>query len=78
MNELILKEYGEDRIVYFYLPEGKGKPGKIVVDIASGETSIAARAQNDESGSYGHKAVRRVNEYFVKKNLPMKAIQAWY
>jgi len=78
MNELILKEFNEKRIIYSYLPEGDGKPGEIFVDMETGKIVIAERAQNDEFGRYGHNAARRVTEYYEKKNLPMKAIQAWY
>ena len=78
MNELILKEFNSERIVYLYLPEGLGKPGEIVFNIGTKQANISERAQNDEFGRYGHNAMRRVTEYFTKNNLPMKAIQAWY
>jgi len=78
MNELVLKEFNDDRIVYLYIPEGKGEPGRIVFDMSTGEAAVADRAQNDEFGRYGHNATRRIKEYVVKKNLPMNAIQAWY
>ena len=78
MNELVLKEFNDDRIVYLYIPEGKGESGRIIFDTSTGEAAVAERAQNDEFGRYGHNATRRVKEYVVKKNLPMNAIQAWY
>ena len=77
MNELVLIEFNSERIVYQYTPEGKGAPGRIAICLSTGEAVIEERAQNDEFGRYGHNAMRRVNEYVAKKNLPMNAIQAW-
>jgi len=78
VNELVLKEFSGDHIIYLYTPEGKGEPGSIIFDIATGEAAVAESAQNDEFGRYGHNAARRIKEYAEKKNLPMNAIQAWY
>jgi len=77
MNELILREFNENQVVYNYLPEGKGSPGEVIYNFMSGETIISERAQNDNYGRYGQYAVRRITEYIDKQNLPMKAIQAW-
>jgi hypothetical protein len=78
MNKLKLLEYKPDRVMYQYTPEDKGEPGEIVCDLLTGETVVSKRAQNDETGRYGHNATRRVAEYARKKNLPMDATQAWY
>ena len=78
MNELILKEYCNDRVVYQYLPEGKGIPGEIVYYIKAQEASIISRASEDQHGRYGHNATRKIKEYVRREILPLSAIQAWY
>ncbi len=79
MNKLRLIKYDTNLIVYQYTPEDDGEPGEIVFDIPSGQVAVEKRAQNDEFGSYGHKAANRVAEYAKKRNLPMDAaVQAWY
>jgi len=78
MNRLKLLEYNAKHIIYQYIPEDSGEAGEVVFNINTGEISIAKPAQNDEFGKYGHKAVKRVEEYIEKKNLPMEAVQAWY
>jgi hypothetical protein len=78
MNKLKLLEYNLDRVTYQYVPEDKGEPGEIACDVLTGKAAVVKRAQNDETGRYGHNATRRVAEYVKKKNLPMDAVQAWY
>lgn len=78
MNKLKLIEFNSEYIIYQYIPEDKGEPGEVAFSVLTGETAVKKRAQNDESGRYGHNAVRRVIEYIEKKNLPMYAVQAWY
>jgi hypothetical protein len=78
MNELILKEFSSQKVVYQYLPEGKGEPGEIVYVFGRGNAEVVETASDDEFGSYAHKALNRVSEYINKNNLPMRAIQAWY
>jgi hypothetical protein len=78
MNKLKLLAYEPGMILYQYTPENKGEPGEIVFDVLTGKVEVRKRAQNDESGSYAHKASNRVAEYAAKKNLPLDAIQAWY
>jgi hypothetical protein len=78
LNELILKEVNLERVVYQYLPEGRGTPGEIEADRATGDVKVLERATEDDSGRYAHNAARRITEYMQKKNLPMQAIQAWY
>ena len=78
MNELFLQEYNEERVVYLYIPEGKGKPGEIVYVFSKKEAEIARRAEEDPSGRYGHNAVRRIKECVEDNhNLPISTIQAW-
>lgn len=78
MNKLRLLEYNDKHIVYQYIPEDAGEPGEVIFDAITGEITIQKIAQNDESGTYGYKATRRIAEYIKKKNLPIDAIQAWY
>ena len=78
MNELQLKEMNQDRIVYFYQPEGKGERGEIVYVFADAQASVSKQSEDDEHGHYAHKAVRKVEECVKKNNLPMKFTQAWY
>ena len=78
MNELILKEYNNDRVVYQYLPEGKGNPGEIEYNIKAQEATILSRASGDQHGRYGHNATQKIKEYVKREILPLTAIQAWY
>ncbi|MCL2019019.1 MAG: hypothetical protein FWG70_04590 [Oscillospiraceae bacterium] len=78
MNKLVLTEFKNDSVVYLYIPEGEGKPGRINASVSTGEAEVAERAENDEFGRYGHNAMKRIREYVQKKNLPIDAIQAWY
>ena len=78
MNELKLKEYNGERVVYFYIPEGDGNPGEVVYDIKTKEASVTARAANDTHGRYGHNAARKIKEYIGREILPINATQAWY
>ena len=78
MNELTLKEYNANRVVYQYLPEGSGEPGEIAYDIDTHEATVIIRASEDQYGRYGHNATRKVKEYIKREILPLTAIQAWY
>ena len=77
MNKLILKEYTEERVVYLYLPEGKGEPGEVVYDFKNKESSVITRASQDQYGRYGHNASRKIKEYIGEDYLPIHAFQAW-
>ena len=77
MNELKLKEYNGERIVYLYIPEGDGKPGEIIYDIKTKEATVTTRAANDIYGKYGHNATRKIKEYIGREILPLTATQAW-
>ena len=78
MNELRLHEFNKERVVYLYIPEGKGKPGEIVYDFSKKDAEIIVKAEEDPSGRYGHKASLRVKECVEEKhNLPISTIQAW-
>ena len=77
MNELTLKEYNTERVVYLYLPEGDGVPGEIAYDNITKEATVLTRASKDEFGRYGHNASRKLKEYIREDYLPIHAIQAW-
>jgi hypothetical protein len=78
VNKLKLIEYNSERVIYQYIPEDKGEPGEVAVDILTGKAVVKKRAMYDETGKYGHNATRRVAEYIANNNLPIDAIQAWY
>jgi hypothetical protein len=78
MNKLILKEMSSKQIIYLYFPENRGGSGVITYDLDTGNAEIVSRASEDITGSYAHKALRKVSEFVSKKNLPMDFIQAWY
>jgi GH35 family endo-1,4-beta-xylanase len=77
MNELRLKEYTADHIVYLYQPDGKGEWGEVAYLFADNEAKITKQSKDDEIGRYGYKAARKIEECVQKNNLPMKFIQAW-
>ena len=77
MNELRLKEYNLERVVYQYLPEGKGDPGEVAYDMRAKESVVVSRASGDRYGRYGHNAARKVKEYVGADYLPIHAYQAW-
>ena len=77
MNELTLKEYNTERVVYLYLPEGDGVPGEVTYDNITKEATVIVRASKDEFGRYAHNALRKLKEYIGEDYLPIHAIQAW-
>ena len=77
MNELRLKEFNDERIVYLYQPEGRGECGEIVYFFSEAKAKIMKRAE-EESDWYAYKAVFKIEECVQKNNLPIKFIQAWY
>jgi hypothetical protein len=78
MNKLILEEMNHNVVVYEYIPEGRGAAGKVVYRFEDKTAEISSRAEEDKTGSYGRKAVLKVEEVVTKKNLPLDLIQAWY
>ena len=78
MNELRLKEMNQDRVVYFYQPEGKGEYGEIVYLFADSQATVFKLSKDDEFGRYASKAASKVEECVRKNNLPLKVVQAWY
>ena len=78
MNELILKEMNDYRIVYLYHPNGDKTFGEIEYLFSEKHARVAVKAENDESGYYAHKASRKVEECVGRNNLPIKLTQAWY
>jgi hypothetical protein len=79
MNKLKLKEYTSKHIIYQYIPEGAGEPGEVMFDMLTGGIKVMKRAQNDEFGTYGHKASSKIKQIVAEDNLlPREFIQAWY
>jgi hypothetical protein len=79
MNELFFKEGNLQKVVYTYKPEGRGAPGEVVYDFASGESTVAFRAAEDETGHYARKACSKITQFITERDsLPLKATQAWY
>jgi len=77
MNELVLKEMNEDRIIYLYHPNGEETFGEIEYLFDEKHARVTKRAVNDETGYFAHKATRKVEECVGKNNLPLKFTQAW-
>jgi hypothetical protein len=79
MNILKLKIATQERVEYFYIPEGKGNPGEIGINIGDDKADVILRAENDNSAEhYGFKAAKAVTRCVVsKKNLPLEFINAW-
>jgi hypothetical protein len=77
MNILKLKEFNDDRIVYFYQPEGKGEYGEIIYAFSENEARIMKRAE-ENSDYYANKAMSKIEDCVKRKNLPMELTQAWY
>jgi hypothetical protein len=78
MNELVLKEMNENRIVYLYHPNGDESFGEIEYLFSEKQARVAKKSDNDESGHFAYKAARKVEECVGKNNLPLKLTQAWY
>ena len=78
MNELLLLEFNTERVVYQYIPEGRGAPGEVVYSFDTKDVVVTKKAEEDPSGRYGHNATRRVRECVEEgHNLPISTIQAW-
>ncbi len=78
MNKLVLKEMNDDRILYLYYPEGRTAFGEIEYLFDKMQAQVVRRADTDDTGYYGNKAMFKVEECVVKNNLPMRFTQAWY
>jgi len=84
MNKLKLKTANQESVVYLYIPEGKGEPGEILVNLPTGEATVTSPATEDYSVAgtyyyYGHKAAKAIVRCVVEtKNLPLEFTNAWY
>jgi len=78
MNELVLKELNDNRILYLYHPNGEESFGEIEYLFSDKRARVAKKANNDETGYYARKATRKVEECVEGNNLPIKFVQAWY
>ena len=78
MNIMKLKIATPEYVIYHYIPEGKGTPGEIRMDIDGENALITARASNDNSAEhYGYKAAGAVKERVGKKIFPLQFTNAW-
>jgi len=77
MNELVLKEMNENKIIYFYHPNGEKAFGEIEYLFSEKLARVSRKADTDETGYFAHKATRKVEECVSKNNLPMRLTQAW-
>jgi hypothetical protein len=77
MNELKLKEFTDERIIYLYRPEGRGECGEIVYIFADHVAKILKKAE-EASDWYANKALTKVEECVKENNLPIAFTQAWY
>jgi hypothetical protein len=79
MNLLKLKEYHDGRLIYEYLPEGKGESGEVLYDVANMRGQLLKKATGDsQASSYGQKALLKVEELVRRNNIPIQCTQAWY
>jgi len=77
MNKLKLKECTSEHVIYYYQPEGKGDCGEIIYIFTAIaiEPNILSPAENDEFGTYGHKACDKVKELVDSRYLPFEVTQ---
>lgn len=78
MNELYLKNYNGNEMVYEYQPEGKGDKGIIAYSFAKKAASIQKVAVGDSSQYYARMAADAVTQIADKNNIPRVYTQAWY
>jgi hypothetical protein len=78
MNELLLQEMNQERVIYLYKPEGKGESGEIIYFFAKNQAQVVKQSKDDEFGRYANKALLKIEECVSKNNLPIKLVQAWY
>jgi hypothetical protein len=78
MNELVLKEMNENRIIYLYHPNGEDIFGEIEYLFSEKQARINKKADNDETGYFAYKATSKIEECVYKNNLPLRFTQAWY
>lgn len=78
MNELYLKKYTENEIVYEYQPEGKGDRGIVAYSFDKKSASIQKVATSDINQYYARMATSAVAQIANKNNIPRVYTQAWY
>jgi len=79
LNKLRLKLATPERVVYFYIPENKGNPGEVGINIGEEEAFVILRAENDTNTErYGFSAAKALKQCVERKNLPLEFTQAWY
>jgi len=77
LNELLLKEFNTEYVIYLYYPDGKGEHGEVMYVFADKEAKVTKKSKDDQIGRYGYKAATKIKECVDKNNLPIKFIQAW-
>lgn len=78
MNIMKLKIATPEYVEYFYIPEDKGEPGEIHMNIDDNEAHVTVRAEGDNSAEqYGFKAAKAVEECVKDNNIPLQFINAW-
>jgi len=78
LNLFKLKEFkNDDRLVYFYQPEGRGDWGEVAYSFVDGDIQITKRAE-ESSASHDRMALSKVKERVEKNSLPIAFTQAWY
>lgn len=65
-------------MIYQYMPEGKGKPGTVSVNIKNGATNILDVSPDDFGGRYACKLIQRLERFFEQKAMPKEGFVAWY
>ena len=78
MNEFILKELNEEKVVYLYYPNGHKEFGEIEYIFSEKQVHVVKRGTIDDTGRFAHKAKRQIQRCAKENNFPEKMIQAWY
>ena len=78
MNQLVLKFFNEERVIYHYFPEGQTNFGEVEYRFDTNEAYVTQQADNDETGRYAHKARAKIKAILNKRReLPRNFMQAW-
>lgn len=81
-DETMLKykktEIDGNKLIYQYIPDGTGKPGKVSIDKRTGETAVIEVSDDDIGNRYAFKLLKRLSEFFAENNYKDDGIIAWY
>ncbi|MEG0896492.1 MAG: hypothetical protein RSC73_00925 [Ruthenibacterium sp.] len=79
MNVLKLEKADKEQVIYSYQPEGMGDLGEISFSFASNSAQVIKKSQQDtQNNRYANKAMQKISDFIMKKNLPLEYTQAWY